>query len=155
MSIRVKASSLDPAEFRAVCHRHGLAATHQREVIYKALMEHPGHPSPEDVYAVVHKTLPSMSLATVYKTFHAFVDAGLLKEVNLHRGALRVDPNPDPHHHLVCTNCRTVEDLETHAIEPVRIKGKLPQGFVAQRYSVEVQGLCRQCADLNSSSKKL
>jgi len=93
-----------------------------------------------------------MSLATVYKTFHAFLEAGIVHEINLHRGALRVDPNPEPHHHLICTSCRAVEDLEESAVAPVKLKGALPEGFVVERFALEVHGLCKRCASKRKQS---
>ena len=135
-----------PPDFRTLCHRHGLAATHQREAIYRALMDAPGHPSPEEIYARVRRKIPAMSLATVYKTLHSFLEAGFVHEINLHRGSFRVDPNPDPHHHMVCTECRSVTDLELDAISPVKFTARLPKGFQVQRCAVEIHGLCQRCS---------
>jgi Fur family peroxide stress response transcriptional regulator len=141
-----------PEAFRELCHQHGMAATHQRAVIFQALTSLPGHPNPEEVFEKVRRQVPSMSLATVYKTFHAFLEAGIVHEINLHRGSLRVDPNPEPHHHLVCTSCRAVEDLEDSVLTPVKLKSALPEGFVVERYAVEVHGLCRRCASKRKQS---
>ena len=67
-------------QFRRLCGEHGLAVTHQRQVIYQALMLMHDHPSPEAVYEKVRKQIPSISLATVYKNIKTFVDSGLLRE---------------------------------------------------------------------------
>lgn len=109
-------------------------------------MQTPGHPSPEEIYDRVHKKVPAMSLATVYKTLHAFLEAGLVHEVTLHRGSFRVDPNPDPHHHLVCTECRSISDVDIEAVSPVTFTSPLPKGFKVHRCAVEIQGLCERCA---------
>src|ERR1700757_4627347 len=99
-------------DFRTLCHRHRLAATHQRQVIYETVMSLPGHPSPEQIYGKVRRKIPSISLATVYKNIRTFLDSGVLREVSLHHGSLRVDPNDVPHHHLVCTRCKAITDLD-------------------------------------------
>ena len=52
--------------FRELCADHGLAVTHQRQVLYEVMQTMPGHPSPEEVYARVRKRIPAISLATVY-----------------------------------------------------------------------------------------
>src|SRR5579884_3807709 len=96
------------SDFRELCRRHNLAVTHQRQVIYESLISMPGHPSPEEVYARVRRSIPAISLATVYKTINTFLESGILHEVSLHHGSLRVDPNPHPHHHLVCTECKSI-----------------------------------------------
>jgi Fur family peroxide stress response transcriptional regulator len=133
-------------DFREVCASHGLTATHQRQVIWETLMKLEGHPSPEEVYDHVHKLIPSISLATIYKNIRMFIEHGLLAEVSLHHGSARLETNMDPHHHLVCTQCRAIEDLGEDDLEPARLKKPAPQGFRVHRYSIEVHGLCSKCA---------
>ena len=72
----------------------------------------PGHHSPETIYAAVRRRIPSISLATVYNNLRLFVEYGLLREVSPHTSTLRVDGNLEPHHHLVCTRCKSVQDIE-------------------------------------------
>ncbi len=139
------------ADFRELCHHHGLAATHQRAVIYDAIMQTHGHPSPEDIFERVRQQVPSMSLATVYKTIHAFIDAGIIHEVSLHSGTLRVDGNSEPHHHVVCTKCRAIFDVDDESIGPLSVRGRVPKGFKVQRLSLEIQGLCEHCAAKSST----
>jgi Fe2+ or Zn2+ uptake regulation protein len=133
-------------DFRELCHRHGLAMTHQLAVIYDSLMSFSGHPSPEEVFAEVRRQIPSISLATVYKTLHAFIESGLLRELSLHHGSLRVDTGLHPHHHLVCTGCKSVFDLDEAGLKPAKLIGKVPKGFRVQRMSVEIHGLCAECS---------
>ncbi|MDX2152015.1 MAG: transcriptional repressor [Bryobacteraceae bacterium] len=137
--------------FRERCRERGLALTHQRLVIYRVLagMEH--HPSPEALYEMVKKEIPSISLGTVYKNIHTFLDNGLLREVTLHHGTLRLETKLDPHHHLVCSRCKTIVDLEESDLEPVRLKKRLPKGFRVERFRVEAVGLCAACAVAHKS----
>ncbi|MGC2022045.1 MAG: transcriptional repressor, partial [Candidatus Sulfotelmatobacter sp.] len=86
-----------------------MAATHQRQVIYEAVVASPGHYSPESVFAEVRRRTPSISLATVYKNLRLFVEHGLLREVSPHASTLLVEGNLAPHHHLVCTRCKAVQ----------------------------------------------
>lgn len=139
------------AEFRRLCREKGLAVTHQRQVIYEALMAEHGHPSPEAVYERVKEKIPSISLGTVYKNIHTFLDAGLLREVSLHHGSLRLETNLHPHHHLVCARCKSIVDFPVHDLEPLQWKGKLPDGFQVERYSVEIVGVCAVCASANGN----
>jgi Fur family peroxide stress response transcriptional regulator len=133
-------------QFRQLCQKHGLAATHQRQRIYQALVSRPGHYSPEEIYEQVKQDLPSISLATVYKNLKTFVHAGILREVSPHHGSWRLDANPEPHHHLVCTRCLSITDIDSDLIDPVRLRGRLPVGFTVEKFKVEVQGLCKACA---------
>jgi len=120
--------------------------THQRQVIYDALMSFEGHPSPEAVYEKVVPQIPSISLGTVYKNIRTFVGSGLIREVSLHHGSARLETNLEPHHHLVCERCRSIFDLDQGDVEPVKLKRHLPSGFKPHRYSLEFIGLCKGCA---------
>lgn len=131
--------------FRALCAEHGLTATHQRQVLFEVLEGMTGHPSPEEVYARVKKKIPAISLATVYKNIHLFVESGIFREVSLHHGSLRVEINSRPHHHLVCTSCRAIMDIDESDLGLSHKPAKLAGGFLVERYAVDVLGLCAAC----------
>ncbi len=143
-----------PLHFRELCRRHGLAATHQRQVIYETVMSLPGHPSTEAVYERVRQKIPAISLATVYKNIRVFLDSGVFQEVSLHHGSLRVEPNLRPHHHVVCVRCKSITDLDDTELEPVRLKRKLPRGFEVRRFAVDVLGICSACSAKERKSRK-
>ena len=135
--------------FRDLCTQQGLAVTHQRQVIYEVMQSMHGHPSPEEVFLQVRELIPAISLATVYKNIHIFLASGILREVSPHHGSLRIEIKSQPHHHLVCTQCRSIQDIgEAELLEfggwrP--IERTMPSGFLAQRLSVDVLGICSQC----------
>jgi Fe2+ or Zn2+ uptake regulation protein len=140
----------EASEFRRVCEQAGLAVTHQRQVIYEVLTATDGHPSPEEVYARVRESIPSISLATVYKNIHLFIESGIFRQVSLHHGSMRVETNHTAHHHLVCTGCKSITDVELDLLSPdlsglATADHHLPGGFLAQRLTVDVLGLCEAC----------
>jgi Fe2+ or Zn2+ uptake regulation protein len=112
---------------------------------FRALKAMHGHPSPEEVYERVKVKIPSISLATVYKNIHLFIESGIFHEVSLHHGSLRVETNAKPHHHLVCTACKSVTDIDAEELGFVSKARKLRGGFLVQRYAVDVLGLCAEC----------
>lgn len=136
---------LTHAQFRDLAWKSGLAATHQRHVVYEAVVASHGHRSPEQIYAAVRKRVPSISLATVYNNLRLFVEHGLLREVTPHASTLRVDGNLEPHHHLVCSRCKSVQDIEGEFVDFKRLSRHLPDGFDLTQPLVEVFGLCRRC----------
>lgn len=132
-------------DFTARCADAGLAATHQRLVIYRVLAESLDHPSPEAVYERVRREIPSISQATVYKNIHVLTDLGLVSEVNeLHR-TNRLDANLDRHHHLVCVRCKKVVDYYDEALDSIQAQETSPHGFQIRRCQVEMHGLCPDC----------
>ena len=132
-------------QFRAISEQAGLAVTHQRLVIWETLASMPGHPSPEEVYAQVKEEIPSISLATVYKTIHLFVQSGIFHEASPHHGSMRVEINHEPHHHLVCRVCKSITDIPAGQIGFGGPLGDLPGGFRVERYAVDVLGICAGC----------
>jgi Fur family peroxide stress response transcriptional regulator len=133
-------------QFRKLAWKCGLAATHQRQVIYAAVVAMPGHYSPESIFAEVRRKTPSISLATVYNNLRLFVEHGLLREVSPHASTLLVEGNLEPHHHLVCTRCKAVQDIEGGFIYYKRLSRRAPRGFDLTQPLVEVFGLCRRCS---------
>ncbi len=131
--------------FRELCAEHGIAVTHQRQVLYETMQGMDGHPSPEEVYASVKQRIPSISLATVYKNIHLFVQSGVLRELSMHHGTLRVEMNKEPHHHLVCSVCKRVTDAEHDELGMGSPRLQLANGFLVERVSVDVIGVCPAC----------
>jgi Fur family peroxide stress response transcriptional regulator len=135
--------------FRDLCNQQGLAVTHQRQVIYEVMQSMHGHPSPEDVFIQVKERVPAISLATVYKNINIFLASGILREVSPHHGSLRIETNSDPHHHLVCSHCRSIQDISESELPDfngcTQTKRVLPGGFLAQRFAIDVLGLCSAC----------
>ena len=135
----------ETSQFRRVCEKAGLAVTHQRQIIYDVLTSIDGHPSPEEVYARVKRRIPSISLATVYKNIHLFIESGIFQQVSVHHGSMRVETNQAAHHHLVCTECKSIVDIDAEVLGLSEIEHRLPSGFLVQRLSVDVLGLCEAC----------
>jgi Fur family transcriptional regulator, peroxide stress response regulator len=131
--------------FRELCRKNGIAVTHQRQVLYETMKTMHGHPSPEEVYARVKKKVPAISLATVYKNIHLFVDSGVFQKVSMHHGSVRVEMNGEPHHHMVCLRCRKITDIGEKELGHTAKRIRLPGGFLVERYAVDAIGVCANC----------
>ena len=81
------------------------------------------HPTAEQVFAAVRRTVPHMSLATVYKALEALVDAGLAARIAHEAGAARYDARSEAHYHLHCVRTGEVRDLplpyDPHLIDKI------------------------------------
>jgi Fur family peroxide stress response transcriptional regulator len=121
----------------------GLKLTPQRLAILEYLDGNKEHPSAEDVYKAVSKKFPTMSLATVYNTLMTLKQRGLVKELTMDPLRMRFDPQPTPHHHLICINCRKIIDIHT------RLRINLPEmeqeGFEIVGNHIEFYGRCPKC----------
>lgn len=126
--------------------------THQRLVLYRALMQMTDHPNPEQIFERVRLELPSISLATVYKTLHVFLAAGMIHEVSPFHGSLRIEPDAEHHHHFICLQCHGITDLALSEVDASPLKNSLPEGFQVEQVSMEVRGLCRRCSESKLSA---
>lgn len=88
----------------------GLKATPQRLCVLKSLSSHT-HPTIEELYAIVRKEHPSISLATVYKNLWALVEARLVVEIAVAGQKTRYDIYEKEHIHVVCKHCGAVSDI--------------------------------------------
>ena len=134
----------DMQQFEDACREQGLKVTHQRMEVFKAIHKAKDHPSVEDIYAIVNRRIPSISLDTVYRTVDTFEKLGLVSRFQAPDGRFRFDTNVDTHQHLVCTNCGKIEDIHWDGIESLRVPSVGGWSDLALA-SVEIKGLCDTC----------
>jgi len=89
------------------------------------------------------KTMPEISHATVYNTLDALVKCGLVRQVQLERGATRFCPNMEEHCHYYCDKCGEVFDVPLQKDSTAMPR---PKGFKVDHYDIAVHGLCAECA---------
>lgn len=132
-------------ELSARLRERGQRVTSQRLVINRALRALDRHVSAEQVLDAVRDRLPGVSLPTIYATLDLFEELGLVRRIVGAPGAALYDPRADAHHHLVCTACGRVEDLDVEL--DVRAAGRAARrrGFSPERSEVVVLGRCGDC----------
>ncbi len=135
-----------PAELTQLFRQRGLKVTPQRQCVFRILHDARTHPTAEAVHAKARAEMPTLSLRTVYQTLNDLADMGELKALQLGTGSARFDPNLDTHHHLVCTSCGTVIDLDVDFPE-VRLPARARKGFDVRSTEITFRGLCPDCVD--------
>lgn len=118
--------------------------TPQRMAVYRALVESEEHPTPEMLYKRVTRRMPSISLATIYKSLDALESVGLVRAVPVISEKRRYDANDDAHHHLICSRCGSIRDYYSHDFDQFVPKGTV-KGFVPEAVSVNITGVCEGC----------
>lgn len=122
-----------------------MKVTPQRVAIYEAVAATEAHPPPEEVFRLVRDEMPNVSLATVYKTLDFLEEIGLVARVSSEGSNRRYDANLEPHHHLVCSECGSITDFLDASLNDLRLRRRLG-GFKPERISVQVTGVCADCA---------
>jgi Fe2+ or Zn2+ uptake regulation protein len=133
-----------PEELAGLFRSRGRKITPQRECIFGVLHGSQVHPTAESVYAETRLRMPMMSLKTVYQTLNDLADMGEIRQLDLGTGSSRFDPNVEhQHHHLVCTQCGKVRDLDLPI--DISIPAAEQQGFAIGSTEVIFRGLCPDC----------
>lgn len=122
----------------------GFRFTPQRQQVYDVLQGKRDHPTAEEVFIRAKKQMPEISHATVYNCLDALVECGLVRQVQLDRGATRFCPNMHEHCHFYCDACDRVYDVDLPAQPEPGVP--LPKGFKAERYEIAIHGLCPDCS---------
>ncbi|MFF2496410.1 Fur family transcriptional regulator [Agromyces sp. NPDC058064] len=136
------ATEHDPA---ARIRAAGLKVTAQRLAVLEALSGH-GHLDAETVFERVRVELPTTSLQAVYGVLAALSGAGLLRRIEpAGSPALYESRTGDNHHHLVCTKCHTVADVDCVVGQPPCLEPSDPGGFAIHTAEVTFWGLCADC----------
>ena len=120
--------------------------TRQRAVILEILKKNPVHPTAEDIYREARRTLPNISLGTVYRNLNFLRDQGLVREVRSHGDtSSRFEAELPPHAHFHCTECQTVVDLPLpQCLHTISWEGKTGVGNV-KSIDLHVIGACANC----------
>jgi Fur family peroxide stress response transcriptional regulator len=121
----------------------GFKATRQRRAIL-SVTEELGHATIEELAQRVEKTLPSISLTTIYNNVQLMVKSGVLAEVPVSAKRTAYEIAKQEHLHLVCRCCGKIEDQE---IEPDALPKNIGRrnGFLPERMQLIVYGICPLC----------
>jgi Fur family peroxide stress response transcriptional regulator len=130
--------------FKKICREAGLKVTHQRLEIFRVLAVANDHPSAEDIYERVRKTVPTISLDTVYRTVTTLEKNGVLGRVQPDARS-RFDPNLEVHHHFICTECKRIDDFYWPAFDRMRSPPRRAQWGRVESKRVEIRGVCKAC----------
>lgn len=123
--------------------------THQRQVILEEVKRGPEHPTADEIYEKVRKTLPRISMGTVYRNLDILASSGLIHKIEPGHPQKRFDGETRDHYHLTCVRCGKIEDAP---IEPSdntlenleNALGRMTK-FGIFGHKLEFLGLCAAC----------
>jgi Fur family transcriptional regulator, ferric uptake regulator len=99
----------------------------------------------------IHKTLSPghCDLATVYRSVHLLERMGIVKRFNLGEGAARFEllgeGDDGHHHHLVCTRCSDIVEIEECFPEELQARIATENGYAKVTHRLEFFGVCPRC----------
>jgi Fur family peroxide stress response transcriptional regulator len=127
---------------------NGHRLTPQRVAIIRALVEHDGHPTVEQLHQCILPDFPTTSLATVYKTIALLKEDGEVLELGFGELGSRYDGrHPEPHPHLICTRCGAIADYALQGLDELVARMAAETGFAVDTHRFDMFGLCPACRD--------
>jgi len=129
----------------------GVRYTKGRQSVVRALSRVPGPLSASELHRRLRSSVP---LSSLYRTLTVLEDAGVLTPHHGMGGITRFELAEwltGHHHHLVCNECWSVEDIELEDEREQRLSDLASQvadgaGFLATGHTLEIEGLCRECS---------
>jgi Fe2+ or Zn2+ uptake regulation protein len=145
LEAEMDATALD-AELTGLLRSRGQRVTPQRLVLHRLVRAHPRHLTAEELLERSRAALPNVALPTVYATLDLFAELGVVRRVPGTGPAQVYDTRADQHHHVRCSACGRVADLDVAIDGNAAFAAARAQGFVPDRAEVVVTGRCAACA---------
>ncbi len=131
-------------------HAKGYKLTPQREATLTVLLEREeDHLSAEEVFLLVKEKAPEIGLATVYRTLELLSELKIVDKINFGDGVSRYDLRKEGvehfHHHLVCMECGSVEEIIEDLLSDVEKIVEDGWQFQVKDHRLTFHGICKQC----------
>lgn len=121
----------------------GQRFTSQKREVLRALEDKPQ--TVLEILASVKLKKKSVDKATVYRILTSFKELGLVHEINLGDRETRYELQHDKHHHhLICENCGSIDDIMLHE-DILLTEVQKQSSFKIKKHSLEFFGTCKKC----------
>jgi Fur family ferric uptake transcriptional regulator len=133
-------------ETAELLRRAGHKMTPQRLLIVRALRHSGGHVSAAQIAEQVHEDYPFVDVSTVYRTLDVLKRMRLATSTDMGAGDDVFEWAPEqPHHHLICSSCAQVQEIDDHYFGSLEQGVRKDFGFAADMHHFAIFGLCREC----------
>ena len=123
-----------------------LRMTNQRRAILQELTKSCAHLTADELYDLVRKKLPKISLATVYRNLEILSDAGVIAKLEVSGRQKRYDADVSLHHHIHCVRCHRVDNIDGFISEVDMTAMACHDQYEVTGYRLDISGICPQCA---------
>ena len=129
----------------------GIRPSYQRVKILDFLYQVNSHLTADMIYRSLLKEIPTLSKATIYNSLHSFVDAGLVRVINIDDDEMRYDVVLADHGHFKCDSCGSIYNF---AIDINSIPFDELNQFQVNEKNVYFKGLCPNCVDQHINNER-
>ena len=136
---RVKTKALE------VLRAHNVQVTAQRLMVLGAVMQHP-HATADEVTTCVRSEVGAISRQSVYDSLGLLVEKGLLQRIHVAGSSARFEARVgDNHHHLVCSSCDEVVDVDCAVGSAPCLTPSDDWSYDVAQAEVVYRGTCQRC----------
>lgn len=138
---------MDTARLEDALRGSGLKVTRGRLAVLEALTAR-AHADADTVYRAVLPALPGTSIQNVHNVLGDLTAAGLLRRIEPAGSAARYERRTgDNHHHVVCTSCGAIADVDCVVGHAPCLHPSEANGFTIGTAEVTFWGLCPSCQE--------
>lgn len=113
----------------------------QRDLILHVINSSYTHPTAEEIYEVALKTIPNISLGTVYRNLDVLQGQGSIRRIKLENNTYRYDRACNNHAHFICNKCQGITDI----LEDLFQNLNEISGNKVLSYDIIFKGICKNC----------
>lgn len=122
-----------------------LRMTNQRKIILEELGKVTSHPTADQIYQMVRRRMPRISLGTVYRNLEILSQGGTILKLEMGGSQRRFDGQIAPHYHIRCKECGEVQDLPSEPLADVEARLRTKTKYSVIGHRLELIGVCPQC----------
>jgi len=136
-------------ELKQVLSSKNISLSHQRLKVLEFLAENQIHPTADQIFTALQKSIPTLSKTTVYNTLRILADAGLVRVIAIEDNETRYDIEMQSHGHFKCEACGAIYNfnIDVDAMAPEDLNG-----FKIQNKDVYFKGICPKCLSIKNNS---
>jgi Fur family ferric uptake transcriptional regulator len=124
----------------------GERVTRQRLLVANALAASGRRLTADQLYRSLRRRVPGIGRATVFRTLETLVEAGVARRLELDGHVYAyVACLPAHHHHLACTRCGRVEEIDEAYVTPITQRLAADMGFEIDDARLDFYGRCATC----------
>lgn len=122
-----------------------LRDTSQRRVILEELVRLKTHPTANELYEIVRKRIPKISLGTVYRNLELLTESKVIQKLDTAGTKKRFDAMTGDHYHVRCVKCGKVDDLDFPFLNSLNKSATLAGNYEIISHRLEFEGICPEC----------
>ncbi|MCJ7833215.1 MAG: transcriptional repressor [Deltaproteobacteria bacterium] len=122
-----------------------LRQTEARRTILEEIKGLTSHPTADEVYQLVRKRIPKVSLGTIYRNLEILSENGRIQKLEGVGTQRRYDGTTENHYHLRCVSCGRVIDLTSQPLKEVEKAISKLGDYEILSYKLELVGVCLSC----------